>query len=368
MIRKLKIENFKSIQSLDLELGRFNILIGENGSGKTNILEAIAFAGASTANKLDTEFLGSRGIRVTEPELMRASFEKRFQNQNVSLEFTFFDKDGNKITLECVLQNKNEPYSKWYGSEKFGPSDKQDIPNLNEAWKYYLGELSKSHLPGFIIYSPENSYLRNFMEERQILPLGIRGEGLFKLLTVFQEIEQQSGGSKRPFSELKELLQVIDWFDDFDMKSSSLGERKISIKDKYLDAGIEFFTQRSANEGFLFLLFYFSLFISEHSPKFFAIDNIENALNPGLCRKLIEMLTELAAKHDKQVICTTHNPAILDGLNLNDEEQRLFIVRRNKLGHAKVKRYIPKPRLDNGDPVKLSTKLMRGYLGAIQNF
>jgi len=189
MIRKLKIENFKSIQSLDLGLGRFNILIGENGSGKTNILEAIAFAGASTANKLDTEFLGSRGIRVTEPELMRAGFEKSFQNQSVRLEFTFFDKDGNKIPLECVLQNKNEPYSKWvdnkkepewYGREKFGPSDKQDIPNLNEAWKYYPGELSKSHLPGFIIYCPENTYLRNFMEESQIQPLGIRGEGLFK--------------------------------------------------------------------------------------------------------------------------------------------------------------------------------------------
>jgi hypothetical protein len=37
----------------------------------------------------------------------------------------------------------------------------------------------------FLIYSPEYSYLRNFSEEGQIVPLGTKGEGLFKLLTTF---------------------------------------------------------------------------------------------------------------------------------------------------------------------------------------
>ena len=44
MIREVKIQNYKSIERLDLELGRINVLIGENGCGKTNILEAIALA------------------------------------------------------------------------------------------------------------------------------------------------------------------------------------------------------------------------------------------------------------------------------------------------------------------------------------
>ncbi len=44
MITTVKIENYKSIKKLKLELGRVNVLIGENLSGKTNILEAIAFA------------------------------------------------------------------------------------------------------------------------------------------------------------------------------------------------------------------------------------------------------------------------------------------------------------------------------------
>jgi AAA15 family ATPase/GTPase len=50
MITQLIIENYKSIQNLTLDVGRVNVLIGENGCGKSNILEAITFA---AADKLD---------------------------------------------------------------------------------------------------------------------------------------------------------------------------------------------------------------------------------------------------------------------------------------------------------------------------
>ena len=42
MIRKVRVENYKSIPNLTLDLGRLTVLIGENGCGKSNILEAIA--------------------------------------------------------------------------------------------------------------------------------------------------------------------------------------------------------------------------------------------------------------------------------------------------------------------------------------
>jgi len=44
MIRELKIENFRAFRELHLTgLGRVNLLVGENNSGKTSVLEAIAF-------------------------------------------------------------------------------------------------------------------------------------------------------------------------------------------------------------------------------------------------------------------------------------------------------------------------------------
>jgi len=63
MIREIRIKNYKSIQKLKMDIGQFTVLIGENGSGKTNILESAALASAAAGNKLDNEFLSSRGIR-----------------------------------------------------------------------------------------------------------------------------------------------------------------------------------------------------------------------------------------------------------------------------------------------------------------
>ncbi|MFN9469550.1 MAG: AAA family ATPase, partial [Pseudanabaena sp.] len=109
MFTEVQIENYKSIQNLKINLGRVNVFIGENGCGKTNILEAIALAGAATGNKLDNEFLAPRGIRVTEPEFMRSAFEKENTTKYIEINLKGID----KTLLNFVLQNENKPYSNW---------------------------------------------------------------------------------------------------------------------------------------------------------------------------------------------------------------------------------------------------------------
>jgi len=200
--------------------------------------------------------------------------------------------------------------------------------------------------------------------------LGTKGEGLFKLLTVLNLDEH-----KAKLNEIKEHLQLLDWFTDFEIPTGLFtGERRIQISDRHLPEDLAYHDQRSANEGFLFLLFYFALFvcdetISDDTPKFFAIDNIETSLNPKLCWRLIKELVGLAKKYDKQVIVTTHNPGILDGLNLNDDEQRLVVVYRDNVGHTQTKRvFKPKP-LAGEEPVRLSEAFLRGYVGGLpKNF
>ncbi|BCL36053.1 AAA family ATPase [Nostoc sp. MS1] len=42
MLKSVKIENFRGFQSFELQqLGRVNLLVGKNNTGKTSILEAI---------------------------------------------------------------------------------------------------------------------------------------------------------------------------------------------------------------------------------------------------------------------------------------------------------------------------------------
>ena len=164
-------------------------------------------------------------------------------------------------------------------------------------------------------------------------------------------------------------LALLDWFERLEIpKDLAPGERSLLIRDHYLAEGA-LFDQRSANEGFLFLLFYLTLFLGDATPSFFAIDNVDASLNPKLVTTLVEQLVELATEHDKQVIFTTHNPAVLDGLDLSDDEQRLFVAERGKDGATRVRR-VPAPQpLDGEPPVALSEAFVRGYLGGLpKNF
>jgi len=43
MISELKIRDFKSLESVDLKRGHFNLLVGANASGKSNFLDALRF-------------------------------------------------------------------------------------------------------------------------------------------------------------------------------------------------------------------------------------------------------------------------------------------------------------------------------------
>ena len=385
MIQKVSIKNYKSIAELDLELGRINVLIGENGCGKSNILEAIAMGCAAAAAKLDNEFLASRGIRVTEPKWMRAAFSADNMDKEIEIGFKL-----SQVAMPFLLQNDNQAYSTWYwcAPEPFRSVFKEHEKLLNEnvekllktvspeELKERLKELSpelekwasfhekwaeetgEQKLWSFVIYSPENTALRLFEQEGQIVPLGIKGEGLFKFLKYLS--------SKDRLGAIKERLHCLGWFDDLAIPSNLLSnERHIQIRDRYLDETLAYFDQNCANEGFLFLLFYFCLFSSQETPNFFAIDNIDASLNPKLCSDLMTQLVEIAKQQEKQAILTTHNPCILDGLNLDDPEQRLFVVYRNNDGHTRVKRILKPQPTPGQDPVPLSVAFIRGYIGGL---
>ena len=405
MIEQLRIRNFKSIEDVSIDLGRVNVFIGENGAGKSNILEAFALAGGAQAGKLDNEFLSSRGIRVTSPALMRSGFDRESCDGPILIDAK--TEDGTTFLYE--LTNDNKPYSQWISSISVSSSANEtymkefaeffvkylenklkeeraaelqalrnqldealsslrDSPEEEEQEKKHLSLSFRSEVPfefpvrsntlsDFVIYSPENTALRTFEREGQIEPLGVNGEGLLKLLTVLASEADQG-----PIVKIKTALKMLGWFKDFSITEDDVRTR-MDIVDRYLSPEVTGFDQRSANEGFLFVTFYFALFSTVLTPKFFAIDNIDASLNPKLCAAMMRTLGGLSASAEKQVILTTHNPAVLDGLDLRDDRQRLFVVSRNSLGKTRVRRY-QKPLPENL-PSRMSELFLRGMIGGL---
>lgn len=369
MVEQVEIENFKSIRKLKIGLAGLNVFIGANGSGKSNILEGILLGAAAAADKLDNDLLSLRGMRLSDKALMVSAFDTDHSSE---VKIGFVTKDDRTVfklsvgdgaflkwkkesSKDIVLHTYMKDYLKAIGKE-FGEE------HLDKFSEYVTKTREKlyepiSALKDFFIYSPENNELRKFEEEGQTQPLGVHGAGLFKLLKTMDD-EQ--------LAVLKKNLKMIDWFKDFKVSEDpSTNQRRIQLEDRYIaEENQNFFDQRNANEGFLFLLFYMSLFVSQYTPKFFAIDNIDNALNPRLCRDLMLRFNTLSKEYGKQAIVTTHNPAILDGLNLRDDNQRLYVVFRDLEGATKIKRVTEKMYNYDGD-LLLSEAFSRGLIGGL---
>jgi predicted ATPase len=394
MINKIKIKNFKSIEDLEFELGKLNVIIGANGSGKTNILEAIVMGAAASASKLDYEFLGNR-IRITSPEFMRNAFpnttekeiQLKFYQENkeffyklindkndyrkwIEINRTNFQTETTQLLMDLISGDKNllkeledDDAKSFLASlntirkkDSFSEGFSDIIPVISD--KIIKDEFSLNEISEFLIYTPELSYLRRFEEFSQITPLGVKGEGLFNLLKQILSNKRK----KKQITDIKNNLHLLDWFDDFDIPENLMSnEFKIAIKDRFIKSELNYFDQSSSNEGFLYLLFYLVLFTGEKTPPFFAIDNIETGFNPKLCTELIKVLNKLSKKYKKQVIITTHNPAILDGLNINDDNQRLFVARRNKKGKTQIERITQKTQ----SKMRLSELWTKGFIGGI---
>lgn len=141
-MEKLVLKNFRKFTYLELELNKFNILVGRNNSGKTTILEAFAIV---TSSPYLTDFLQSS---IFIPILIN-------RQAPYYLEFINIDSDSAEITLgnKKVTFYKsldNETLKKRISEDK----EKENVFQLIDALKYFLSIVSKKpQLPTFTNYS-----------------------------------------------------------------------------------------------------------------------------------------------------------------------------------------------------------------------
>ena len=172
--------------------------------------------------------------------------------------------------------------------------------------------------------------------------------------------------------EMIDILEMIDWAESIKIAAPRKGNINanvpttrdiIEFTDRYMKDTAQF-TGYDASEGALYVLFMLTLAMHPQAPSIFAVDNFDHALNPRLAKKMMEVFCEQILKQGKHVFLTTHNPLVLDGLDLNNDDVRLFTVDRDDNGYSQIQRVkVSQELIDAGQP--LSRLWINGRLGGV---
>lgn len=380
ILQHVHIKSFKSIIDQKIDLGQLNVFVGTNGAGKSNLLEAIGMLSAAATGEIDYARLAERGVRLSSPEVFRSAFK------NVDRKLAFFiegafeeflyhanitsvaetsgrfqwgyhaEKIVRGTDREIKIAGRSNSYVGIQGFPNFGkPNLKRHLSIIKSAES--LGVFRPNELDAlrslrdYAIYSPSTPILRGIAnDESRRSPLGLYGGGMAKALNDIMGMK-----NKRIDKYIFSFFKLLDWFyslgcntPESSLQSSHVhtGSLVVSFKDKFMPRNFKQLYAYDVSEGALYVLFVLLLLAHPESPNIFALDNVDNALNPGLVTALIDDMSRfLNENKQKQVFITTHNPTTLDALDLFNPQHSLFVVKRGEHGSTEFEKIKPPPNM-----------------------
>ena len=386
-IKKIKIRNFKSLYDVSFCPGNINVFIGANGSGKSSVLEAIGVLSAAMTDRVNNNSLQRKGVRLSTSSLYKSQF-RSIERSMPTVDFAMnWERNHDKYDYSVHLTTPSDNDTWKYHSESvskngeivFGRSNRTSVQLNNKVGYYALSEKLTgeeytdmgNYISGYGIYQPDTLTLRgNVADPTQVTPIGLNGGRLADAMEdLFSVVDDEI-----MFGTLNmdDVLELIEWASDIHItkpKKSNLNpgvpstRQVIEFQDRFLkDKSV--FTGYDASEGALYVLFMLTLAMHPDVPGMFAIDSFDHALNPRLAKRITEIFSQLIIESGKMVFMTTHNPLVLDGLNLADDRIRLFAINKNKHGYAELNRIqISQELLETGQ--SLSRLWINGLLGGI---
>ena len=395
MLETLTVRTFKSLEDVTVDLGLVNVFIGANGSGKSNLLEALGILSSAADGKVDDQTLLARGVRPGVPALYKTAFPSK-DGKKIPPHL-YFGASGEHGKYEVSLHNPlKNPAPAWrYKTELWEYKDQKLVGrspviarNTNpERGLAALKAVEVSTgaalhllklLQNYVIFSPTTAVLRGVVPETQPKqPVGLSGGGLPRAILDILKLRRKDQRSKRV---CREALELIDWAESFGWSraanlslssTASASKSVVRFRDRFMGKDRNSLTGYDASEGALYVLFLAVLAVHERSPDLCAVDNADHGLNPRLARSLMKYLCQwyLNAGRPRQILLTTHNPLVLDGLPLQNDDVRLFTVSRTNSGRTSVRRVTVDEKMlekaKNG--WSLSRLWVMGHLGGVPN-
>lgn len=339
-IRRVRIRNYKSIRKADVLLSPLTILVGRNGSGKSNFLDAIRFVAESLQVSLEYAVKTRGGL-----ETVRRRTKRRSTTLSVDLQISLPSRRivdygfallprrrGFIVQRESLLiRSSDQEVVDYYEIEKGNVKKASfESPPTSSDERLYL--VSTSGLPsfrevydaltliGFYNLNPEVMRGAQSPDSGEIL----RRDGS-NIASVVRRLRKEQ---PRAMGRVQSYLAAIAP-DITDVRVLSLGPHETLVFEQRLaDSPVpsKFFAE-SMSDGTLraigILVAAAQLSELRMPLTVVGFEEPETALHPAATRALMDALREAAAQ--TQILVTSHSPDLLDNIDL-ERESLLAVV------------------------------------------
>ncbi len=350
MIRSVRIRNFKALRDTGpLRLGDLSVFIGNNGSGKSSVFEALRFLQDAFRLGLDKAFQPYGGIenvrhyqaRLLKMQTTKSGFRKQFAPVKITLvcqiekkryEYTVainttFDGDFLVVEHESLKFDKRVMFeSNLTVSEQFNSIEYISL-DQSLTRNYATGQLFAADQTGNGPYAALvfGQYIRNW----QFLTLNAHVMGqptavdrLNPVVRLSPEGQNVAAMIRQIAREPERLNAIVDkmkfilpYASDIQTHTTEDFDQKIQLR--LLESGLQ-----TPIPGWLFssgtlrILALLAVLNQPELPTVLFIDEIENGLDPRTIGLLTEEIRQAVLSGQLQVVATTHSPYFLDLLDL----------------------------------------------------
>ncbi len=347
MLKRVSIQNFKSLKDVTLDLQKVNLLIGPNNSGKTNFLKALEFISRwSTGNTPINSDFSLYSFRTNSNPIIETIIIKiNTESVNFSLDIT----PRNWLSYKEILEQNGSVFSELnydylFGGMKNGYSisQKEVAPTHFEKQSIqeeYRIEILYKLINRCPVYKPEPNKLD------KPAPVG-RGDSTVaadasNLIAFFDRIRDEYPAT---FAQIKaDLAKCVPEFTEINFQNvESTDELVKQFGDKtFKRIGLTDGRQNTIywadelSEGTLYFIALLCIINQPNPPKLLLLEEPEKGIHPRRIREVMDFIFRLAEEKDVQIILTTHNENVLN--EFTSMPEAVFVFEKDEEGATHVK-------------------------------
>ena len=310
MIKSISIKGFKSIRALEeLELGYINVIIGANGTGKSNFIEVFRIVSAMLKNgglreyvagASDVFFFG--GPKKTSRIQVRVTLDASIYDFELApTDDGFLMLQNEKVSLFRGDMNSLHLTSQGFASELPQRTDSEAIKQTYEAIRncqvYHFHDTGKLAAVRRYCQTSHDTYLQS--DGGNLAPF------LYK-------IQQRHADCYRDICQTIKL--AIPFFDDFILEPNDNEDIRLCWR----QIGLLDFPMRphQLSDGALRFICLATALLQPNPPSTIIIDEPELGLHPEAIYLLAEMM--ITASRRTQLVIATQSPLLLDNFAIDD--------------------------------------------------